>query len=119
MAAKNLSGLDWFKKNQSKYPDSNSLADLAGSFKTNVTNFIKALQDPRTKSNKPKAKTSKPPPHPPTATAKNSTPSAKPTASKNSPATRPIGPLTADNPKHACPPQCLWRRRVLKTERLA
>jgi hypothetical protein len=45
MAAKNLSGLDWYKKNQSKYPDSNSLADLSGSFKTNVTNFIKALQD--------------------------------------------------------------------------
>lgn len=45
MADPNLSGLDWYKKNQSKYPDSDSLADLSGTFKTNATNFINALKD--------------------------------------------------------------------------
>jgi hypothetical protein len=43
MADKDLSGLDWFKKNQSKYPNSNKVSDLAGSFKTAVQSFIKAL----------------------------------------------------------------------------
>ena len=41
---KNLSGLDWFKKNQAKFPNSNKVSDLAGSFRKNVESFIKALQ---------------------------------------------------------------------------
>ena len=45
MADANLSGLDWFKKNQSKYPNSDNVNDLAGSFKTGVIAFIKALKD--------------------------------------------------------------------------
>jgi hypothetical protein len=45
MADANLSGLDWFRKNQAKYPNSSSISDLSGSFKSAVTNFIKALED--------------------------------------------------------------------------
>jgi hypothetical protein len=43
--ADNLSGLDWFKKNQSKYPNSDKISDLSGSFKTAVQSFCKALED--------------------------------------------------------------------------
>jgi hypothetical protein len=45
MADANLSGLDWFKKNQSKYPNSDDVTDLSGSFKAGVISFIKALKD--------------------------------------------------------------------------
>ncbi len=45
MADKNLSGLDWFKKNQSKYPNSSKVSDLSGSFKTAVQKFITAMED--------------------------------------------------------------------------
>ncbi len=45
MSGNELSGLDWFKKNQSKYPNSTSVNDLEGGFKTKVKNFIKALED--------------------------------------------------------------------------
>ncbi len=43
-ADKDLSGLDWFKKNQSKYPNSSSINDLDASFKSKVTAFIQALE---------------------------------------------------------------------------
>jgi len=45
MATKNLSGSDWYSKNQSKYPNSNNINDLSGSFKSAVTKFKKALED--------------------------------------------------------------------------
>ncbi|MGQ0566280.1 MAG: hypothetical protein ACT4OK_14590 [Gemmobacter sp.] len=45
MADKDLSGLAWFKANQSKYPNSTSVNDLEGGFKTKVKTFIKALED--------------------------------------------------------------------------
>lgn len=43
--AKNLSGRAWFNANQSKYPNSKDIADLAGGFKSSVQKFIKALED--------------------------------------------------------------------------
>lgn len=42
--AKNLSGKAWFSANQSKYPNSNAISDLDGSFKSKVTDFQKALK---------------------------------------------------------------------------
>ena len=42
--AKNLSGKAWFSANQSKYPNSNAVAGLDGSFKSKVTDFEKALK---------------------------------------------------------------------------
>jgi hypothetical protein len=45
MATKNLSGADWYNKNQSKYPNSSSINDLSSNFKDAVTKFIKALED--------------------------------------------------------------------------
>ncbi|KIC48125.1 hypothetical protein [Tateyamaria sp. ANG-S1] len=44
MADKNLSGLAWFKANQSKYPNSNKISALASGFKTSVQAFEKALK---------------------------------------------------------------------------
>ena len=45
MADKNLSGKDWHKNNQAKYPNSYKVAKLDGGFKSNVVAFIKALKD--------------------------------------------------------------------------
>ena len=41
---KNLSGLDWFKKNQAKYPNSDKIADLDAAFRSKVQEFEKALK---------------------------------------------------------------------------
>jgi hypothetical protein len=41
----NVSGLAWFNKNQAKYPNSRDLGSLAGSFKSSVAKFIKAMKD--------------------------------------------------------------------------
>ena len=40
----NLSGKDWWYKNQAKYPNSRELKDLDGNFRENVTRFIEALR---------------------------------------------------------------------------
>lgn len=42
--SKNLSGLDWFKQNQAKYPNSTKIADLDSSFKAKVQKFVDALK---------------------------------------------------------------------------
>ena len=41
---KDLSGLEWFRSNQSKYPNSDSVGDLDASFKSKVADFISALE---------------------------------------------------------------------------
>ena len=41
---KTLSGLAWFKANQSKYANSNKISDLNSGFKSNVQAFEKALK---------------------------------------------------------------------------
>lgn len=40
-----LSGGDWWRANQAKYPNSNAVADLAKPFGDNAAKFIKALKD--------------------------------------------------------------------------
>jgi len=40
-----LSGLEWFKKNQAKYPTSNKLSDLEPSFGKKAKGFVEALDD--------------------------------------------------------------------------
>jgi hypothetical protein len=45
MAGDKLSGLDWFKKNQAKYPNSNKVEDLDSGFKSKVKDFLGALKD--------------------------------------------------------------------------
>jgi len=42
--SKNLSGLAWFKANQSKYSNSNKISDLGSGFKSSVQAFEKALK---------------------------------------------------------------------------
>lgn len=39
-----LSGGDWWRANQAKYPNSNALADLASPFRENATAFVAALK---------------------------------------------------------------------------
>jgi uncharacterized protein YcbK (DUF882 family) len=41
---KDLSGLDWFKRNHAKYPNSAKIADLDSGFKSNVKAFTDALK---------------------------------------------------------------------------
>ena len=43
--AANLSGKDWWNKNQEKYPNSTKLTDLELSFRTKVEAFLKALDE--------------------------------------------------------------------------
>lgn len=45
MADDKLSGLDWFKKNQAKYPNSSKVEDLESGFKAKVKAFIAALEE--------------------------------------------------------------------------
>lgn len=45
MASDKLSGLDWFKKNQAKYPNSNKVEDLESGFKSKVRDFLAALKE--------------------------------------------------------------------------
>lgn len=40
-----LSGADWWRANQAKYPNSAAVADLAQPFQANVAAFLKALKD--------------------------------------------------------------------------
>ncbi len=47
--SKNLSGLDWFRANQAKYPNSARVADLDSSFKPKVKAFIAALEEAKAK----------------------------------------------------------------------
>jgi hypothetical protein len=45
MADKNLSGIEWFRSNQAKYANSKEVGDLNGTFKSGVTEFLKALKE--------------------------------------------------------------------------
>lgn len=45
MGTSNLSGKDWWRANQGKYPNSQSVDDLEPGFRTRVEDFIGALRD--------------------------------------------------------------------------
>ena len=49
MPDNSLSGLDWFRKNQAKYPNSSRVDDLESSFKSKARAFIGALEAARAK----------------------------------------------------------------------
>ena len=45
MSTSDLSGKDWWKKNQRKYPNSQSIDDLNSGFRSRVEDFIGSLRD--------------------------------------------------------------------------
>ena len=45
MADANLSGAEWWRANQARYPNSRDVDDLAPSFRSNVQDFIGSLRD--------------------------------------------------------------------------
>ena len=43
--ASNLSGTDWWRKNQARYPNSNDIDDLEPGFRSNVEDFVGSLRN--------------------------------------------------------------------------